>query len=459
MSEFEKPQFITQLADDITNGTKTANIIGTVLLHPDEEQKKQIIKYIRDDGRRNLTNTTEGCKNLIFTEAEFNSLEPIQKSRAMALCKVLLSIAANSDIVDELKPILDDRIAGENKKNIDQRLSEIQNNLAALENSKQECSDEDKKTVINEYINFLEVIDDITKTVDSVSDGAEQIICDTVDAATSVAAAGVKKTCKIAKKAATTASESATTAVEATTAAVSFTDYIGGTVINKLYNIIGQFDVIECYNGISELSKSIVGETYNKIIMTAFHGYVASFTAGKVIDNLDYVLQIIQNLLNLAQDASANVAWGGIFLTIGLGLNVLLKASTKITSDLTVKINELIKLINDKTNNVLALSNEEATEILYELFTAASDGKRKAEGPAVREEPPAADAADAAQGPPAENQGNVSDTGPLPTGVLPGGKRKTKKNKKKMTKSKKHFKKQSRKILKKLSKKKNGKKH
>ena len=174
MSEFEKPEFITQLAKEIRDGTKTANIVGTVLYHPTKEEKDKLINYIKA-GDRDLTNTTEGCKNLIFTETEFNSLEPIQKSRAMSLCKVLLSIAAlDSDIVDKLKPILDNRMAVENTKNIDQRLSDIQNNLAALENKATDktCSDENKETVINEYRNFLGVIDDITKTVDSVSDGA-----------------------------------------------------------------------------------------------------------------------------------------------------------------------------------------------------------------------------------------------------------------------------------------------
>ena len=439
MSEFAKPQFITDLAADIISGSKTANIVGTVLLHPDENEKKNIIAYIKA-GNRDLTNTTNGCKNLIFTEAEFNSLEPIKKSRAMTLCKVLLSIAANSDIVEQIKPILDNKIAVENTKTIEDRLTEIQTNLNELKRPKEqdECSNEDKETVINEYINFLEVINDITNTVDSVSDGAEQLICDTIGAATSVAEAGVEISCKIASGAATAASEVATTTSDAATAAVSFTDYIGGTVINKLYNIIGQFDVIGCYTGISELSKSIVGETYNKIIMTAFQGYVASLLAGTAFNNLDYVLQIIGNLLKLTEDVSANVAWGGIFLTIGLGLNILLKASVQISSELKEKLEKLIELINEKTQNVLELNNDQAKKLLHELYTSASDGKRKAETPA---EPP------------------TETDAPFVQGVIPGGKRKTKKNKKKMTKSKKHFKKQSRKILKKLSKKKKGKKH
>ena len=92
MTEFvEKPKFITNLAEDISNGTQTANIIGTLLLHPNKADKEQLIAYIKQNDR-DLTNTKEGCKDLIFTKDKFDALQPIQKSRAMTLCKYLLSL-------------------------------------------------------------------------------------------------------------------------------------------------------------------------------------------------------------------------------------------------------------------------------------------------------------------------------------------------------------------------------
>ena len=430
MSDFVKPQIIKNLADDIRNGTKTANIIGTVLLHPTKEEKEELVAYITQ-GDRSLTDTIEGCKNLIFTEEEFPDLEPIHKSRAMTLCKFLLSLAAaqNKDEWKELKTVLDTRIAVDHAKTIQDRLQDIDENLDKVSTNTDELTDENKQEVKEQYSDFLVVIDEITKTVDNITESTELFVCNTVDAVADVAEttidAGVKVSCEIAEK-----------TIDTTKDAISLTDFIGGNVIGKLYSIIGKFNVIEGYKGISELSKSIVGETYNRAIMTAFNGLVASLATGQILKNLDFITQILRNLIDLAKSSTIHIAWGGIFLGIGLGLDILLKAGSKISTDATTKIKEIIDEINKYTNDTLDLDNAGALEILENLFTKITK-KRVAEAPAEEASPPAEEA-------PAEKE---------------GGKRKTKKNKKKMTKSKKHFKKQSRKILKKLSKKKKVKKH
>jgi hypothetical protein len=59
----------------------------------------------------------------------------------------------------------------------------------------------------------------------------------------------------------------------------------------------------------------------------------------------------------LAGSSTIHIAWGGIFLGIGLGLDILLKAGDKISTDATKKIKELIAEINKYTNETLDLDN------------------------------------------------------------------------------------------------------